>query len=61
MYQIIHGALNGIINGSFIVFMLMFLLSIPFGRLLNGQCGLWLCLSVICWGMKLLQSIFSSR
>lgn len=33
---IINGALNGIINGSFIVFMLMFLLAIPFGRLFCG-------------------------
>ncbi len=30
---IINAGLNGIINGSFIVFMLMLLLSIPFGRL----------------------------
>lgn len=30
---IINAALNGIINGSFIVFVLMFILSIPFGRL----------------------------
>lgn len=30
---IINAGLNGIINGSFIVFVLMFLLSIPFGRL----------------------------
>lgn len=30
---IINAALNGIINGSFIVFVLMFLLSIPFGRI----------------------------
>lgn len=33
---IINGALNGIINGSFIVFMLMFLLAVPFGRLFCG-------------------------
>lgn len=33
---IINGALNGIINGSFIVFMLMFILAIPFGRLFCG-------------------------
>lgn len=30
---IINAGLNGIINGSFIVFALMFLLSLPFGRL----------------------------
>lgn len=30
---IINAGLNGIINGSFIVFVLLFLLSIPFGRL----------------------------
>ncbi len=30
---IINAGLNGIINGSFIVFVLMFFLSIPFGRL----------------------------
>lgn len=30
---IINAGLNGIINGSFVVFVLMFLLSIPFGRL----------------------------
>jgi len=30
---IVDAGLNGIINGSFIVFVLMFLLSIPFGRL----------------------------
>lgn len=30
---IINAGLKGIINGSFIVFMLMFVLSIPFGRL----------------------------
>ena len=30
---IINAGLNGIINGSFIVFVLMFLVSIPFGRL----------------------------
>lgn len=30
---IINAGLNGIINGSFIVFVFMFLLSIPFGRL----------------------------
>lgn len=30
---IINAGLNGVINGSFIVFALMFLLSIPFGRL----------------------------
>lgn len=30
---IINGGLHGIINGSFIVFVCMFLLSIPFGRL----------------------------
>lgn len=30
---IINAGLNGIINGSFIVFVLMFLMSIPFGRL----------------------------
>ena len=30
---IINAGLNGIINGSFIVFVLMFILSIPFGRL----------------------------
>lgn len=30
---IINAGLNGIINGSFIVFLLMFLLSIPFGRI----------------------------
>lgn len=30
---IINAGLNGIVNGSFIVFVLMFLLSIPFGRL----------------------------
>ncbi len=30
---IINAGLNGIINGSFIVFALMFLMSIPFGRL----------------------------
>lgn len=29
---IINAGLNGIINGSFIIFILMFLLSIPFGR-----------------------------
>ncbi len=33
---IINGALNGIINGSFIVFLLMFLLAIPCGRLFCG-------------------------
>lgn len=30
---IINAGLNGIINGSFIVFAFLFLLSIPFGRL----------------------------
>lgn len=30
---IINAGLNGVINGSFIVFAMMFLLSIPFGRL----------------------------
>lgn len=30
---IINAGLNGIINGSFIVFVLMFLMSVPFGRL----------------------------
>lgn len=30
---IINAGLNGIINGSFIMFVLMFILSIPFGRL----------------------------
>lgn len=30
---IINAGLNGIINGSFIVFLLMFLLSVPFGRI----------------------------
>ncbi|NLL78030.1 MAG: 4Fe-4S binding protein [Clostridiales bacterium] len=30
---IIDAGLNGIINGSFIVFLLMFFLSIPFGRI----------------------------
>lgn len=30
---IINAGLNGIINGSFIVFLIMFLMSIPFGRL----------------------------
>lgn len=30
---IINAGLQGIINGSFVVFMLLFLLSIPFGRL----------------------------
>ncbi|MBD5393304.1 MAG: 4Fe-4S binding protein [Lachnospiraceae bacterium] len=30
---IIYAGLNGIINGSFIIFVLMFLFSIPFGRL----------------------------
>ena len=29
---IINAGLNGVINGSFIVFAMMFLLSIPFGR-----------------------------
>lgn len=33
---IINGALNGIINGSFIVFTLMFLLAVPFGRVFCG-------------------------
>lgn len=33
---IFNAGLNGIINGSFIVFVLMFLLSIPFGRLFCG-------------------------
>lgn len=36
---IINAGLKGIINGSFIVFVLMFLLSIPFGRLFCA----WLC------------------
>ncbi len=30
---IINAGLNGVINGSFIVFVLLFFLSIPFGRL----------------------------
>ncbi|MBQ8134619.1 MAG: 4Fe-4S binding protein, partial [Clostridia bacterium] len=36
---IMNGALNGIINGSFIVFALMLILSIPFGRIFCS----WLC------------------
>lgn len=30
---ILNAGLNGIINGSFIVFILLFVLSVPFGRL----------------------------
>lgn len=30
---IINAGLNGIINGSFMIFVLLFLMSIPFGRL----------------------------
>lgn len=33
---IINAAFEGIVNGSFIVFLLMFILSIPFGRLFCG-------------------------
>ncbi len=35
-YLIIRAALSGIINGSFIVFCLMLILSVPFGRLFCG-------------------------
>lgn len=38
-YLIIQGAAEGVINGSFIVFVLMFLFSLFFGRLICG----WIC------------------
>lgn len=34
---IINAGLNGIINGSFIVFAMLFLISIPFGRIFCGH------------------------
>lgn len=35
---IVSAGLNGIINGSFIVFVLMFLMSVPFDRLFCAYC-----------------------
>lgn len=48
---IINAGLNGIINGSFIVFILLFLLSIPFGRIFCAYLcpggGLQECASIV--------------
>lgn len=51
-YIIIDGAFNGIVNGSFIVFITMFIFSIFVGRIFCGwiaPCG---CLQELCFGVN---------